>query len=69
MSGGFKERGRTGVLRRPTRRTGRFEYRAVLPSESTAEGVEATLSEGVLCVKVFKAEAAKPRRSEIQAGE
>ncbi|MER6148309.1 Hsp20/alpha crystallin family protein [Streptomyces hirsutus] len=47
----------------------RFEYRAVLPSEINAEGVEATLSEGVLCVKVPKAEAVKPRRIEIQAGE
>ncbi|WP_240497189.1 Hsp20/alpha crystallin family protein [Streptomyces hirsutus] len=47
----------------------RFEYRTVLPSEINAEGVEATLSEGVLCVKVPKAEAVKPRRIDIQAGE
>jgi HSP20 family protein len=69
VSGEFKERERTGVLRRSTRRTGRFEYRAVLPGEINAEAVEATLSEGVLSVKVPKAEAAKPRRIEITAGD
>lgn len=69
ISGEFKERERTGVLRRSTRRTGRFEYRAVLPGEINAEGVEATLSEGVLSVKVPKAQAVKPRRIEITAGE
>ncbi|WDV56588.1 Hsp20/alpha crystallin family protein [Streptomyces coeruleorubidus] len=63
ISGEFKERERTGVLRRGTRRTGRFEYRTVLPGEINTEGVEATLS-----VKVPKAEAAKPRRIEITAG-
>jgi HSP20 family protein len=68
ISGEFKERERTGILRRSTRRTGQFEYRAVLPGEINAEGVEATLSEGVLSVKV-KAEAAKPRRIEITAGQ
>lgn len=52
ISGDFKERERTGVLRRGTRRSGRFEYRAVLPGELNAESVEAKLSEGVLSVKV-----------------
>jgi HSP20 family molecular chaperone IbpA len=47
ISGGFKERERTGVLRRSTRRTGRFAC-AVLSNEINAEGVEARLSEGVL---------------------
>ncbi|MEU6184049.1 Hsp20/alpha crystallin family protein [Streptomyces coeruleorubidus] len=69
VSGEFKERERTGVLRRSTRRTGRFEFRAVLPGEINTEAVEATLSEGVLSVKVPKAEAAKPRRIEITAEE
>ena len=69
ISGEFKERESTGILRRGTRRTGQFEFRAVLPSEINAEGVEATLNEGVLSVKVPKAEAAKPRRIEITAGQ
>ena len=57
-----------GVLRRSTRRTGRFEYRAVLPGEVNAEGVNATLTDGVLTVNVPKAEAAKPRHIEITSG-
>jgi HSP20 family protein len=59
ISGEFKERERTGMLRRGTRRTGQFEYRTVLPSEINAEGVDAKLSEGVVSIKVPKAEAAK----------
>lgn len=69
ISGEFKERERTAVLRRGSRRTGRFEYRTVLPSEVNAEGVDATLRDGVLTVKVPKAEVAKPRRIEITAAD
>lgn len=69
ISGEFKERERTGVLRRSTRRTGRFEYRALLPGEVNAESVNATLTDGVLTVNVPKAEAAKPRHIEITSGE
>lgn len=69
ISGEFKERERTGVLRRGTRRTGRFEYRTVLPGEVNAEGVSASLADGVLTVNVPKAEAAKPRHIEITSGE
>lgn len=69
ITGEFKERERTGVLRRSTRRTGRFEYRAVLPGEVNAEGVNATLTDGVLTVNAPKAEAAKPRHIEITSGE
>ncbi|GHE47355.1 hypothetical protein GCM10017771_68150 [Streptomyces capitiformicae] len=65
----FKERERTGVLRRSTRRTGRFEYRAVPPGEVNAEGVNATLTDGVLTVNVSEVEAAKPRHIEITSGE
>lgn len=68
ITGDLKERERKGVLRRGTRRTGRFEYRAVLPTEVNAEGVNATLEEGVLTVTVPKAQAAKPRRIEVTAG-
>ncbi|MFE9442144.1 Hsp20/alpha crystallin family protein [Streptomyces sp. NPDC006602] len=69
ISGEFKERERTGVLRRSTRRTGRFEYRTVLPGDIDAEGVDARLGDGVLTVKVPKAEAAKPHRIEITTGD
>lgn len=69
ITGEYKERERTGILRRGMRRTGRFEYRTVLPGEINAEAVDATLSDGVLTVKVPKAETAKPRRIEITSGE
>ncbi|WP_244206749.1 Hsp20/alpha crystallin family protein [Streptomyces swartbergensis] len=68
ITGEYKERERSGVLRRRTRLTGRFEYRAVLPGDINPENVDATLSEGVLTVKVPNTEAAKPRRIEITAG-
>ncbi|MCP8706774.1 Hsp20/alpha crystallin family protein [Streptomyces sp. AC04842] len=68
ITGEFKERERTGMLRRSTRRTGRFEYRAALPGDISPENVEATLDNGVLTVKVPKAEATKSRRIEITSG-
>jgi HSP20 family protein len=69
ISGEIKEKERVGTLRRAMRRTGRFEYRMLLPGEINAEGVDATLREGVLTVKVPKAETAKPRRIEITSGD
>ena len=68
IHGEVKERERTGILRRRTRRTGQFDYRVVLPGEVDADNVEANLEEGVLRVKVGKAEQARPRRIEVTAG-
>jgi HSP20 family protein len=68
IHGEVKERERTGILRRRTRRTGQFDYRVVLPGEVDAKSVEADLQEGVLRVKVRKTEHARPRRIEITAG-
>lgn len=51
-----------GQRRRRSRRTGRFEFRTVLPGEVSPDSVSATLSDGVLSVKIPKAEEAKPRR-------
>ncbi|MEJ8639721.1 Hsp20/alpha crystallin family protein [Streptomyces sp. MS2.AVA.5] len=65
VTGEIKDRERKGVLRRNARRTGRFEYRVVLPSEVNTEGVKADMSEGVLTVTVPKADVAKPRHVEI----
>ncbi|MFI6727393.1 Hsp20/alpha crystallin family protein [Streptomyces atratus] len=65
ITGECKECEREGVLRRGTRRTGHFEYRALLPAEVKAEEIKATLADGVLIVTVPKAEAAKPRHIEI----
>ena len=68
IHGEIKERERTGILRRQTRRTGQFDYRVTLPHEVDADNVEANLHEGVLRVQVRKAERTKPRRIEITAG-
>ena len=69
ISGELRERERAGLLRRGTRRTGRFEYRAHLPGEVNAEGVGAALRDGVLTVETPKVETAKPRHIEITSGD
>jgi HSP20 family protein len=67
ITGEIKERERKGILRRRTRRTGRFEYRVMLPGEFDPDQVEAKLNGGVLSVRVPKAEQARPRRIEVTA--
>jgi HSP20 family protein len=65
VSGDVREPVRTGILRHQARRTGRFEYRSTLPQEVDAERIEASLSDGVLTVRVPKSERSQPRRIEI----
>jgi HSP20 family protein len=65
IAGEYKERERKGALRRQGRRTGRFEYRLSLPHDVDAEHVEASLAEGVLTVRVPKAERAQRRTIEV----
>ena len=67
VSGDIKERERTGVLRRRARRTGHFEYHVTLPGEADEDGIDATLHNGVLTVRVPKAQEARPRRVEVKA--
>ncbi len=67
VSGEIKEKERTGILRRRTRRVGEFHYSVTLPAEVDAEKVSAHLDEGVLTVRVPKPEQAKPRRIEISS--
>lgn len=66
IQGEVKERERTGILRRRTRRTGQFDYRVALPGEVDADNVDAQLHEGVLTVRVPKPTGAQPRRIEIK---
>lgn len=68
IHGEIKERERTGVLRRQTRRTGRFDYRFTLPAPVQPDKVEALLKDGVLRLKLHKSELDKPRRIEITGG-
>ncbi|MFJ5837660.1 Hsp20/alpha crystallin family protein [Streptomyces shenzhenensis] len=66
ITGEMKEREREGVLRRATRRTGRFEYRTLLPTDVKTEDVHAGLADGILTVTVPKAQAVKPHHIEIE---
>ena len=68
ISGELKERERRGLLRRRTRRTGRFDYRVTLPGEFDADAIDASLEHGVLTVRVPKPQRAQPRRIEIKGG-
>jgi HSP20 family protein len=65
VAGEVTEKERTGILRRRTRRVGRFQYSVTLPADVDADGVSARLDDGVLTVRVPKAEQAKPRRIPI----
>jgi HSP20 family protein len=67
ISGEIKEKERTGVLRKHTRRVGRFEYRVSLPNQVDAEKIEAKLNDGVLQVRIPKMESAQRRRIEVKA--
>jgi HSP20 family protein len=68
VTGEIKERKRLGRLHRRARPTGRFEYRLGLPGEVDASGAEATLSGGVLSIRLPKTHDAKPKRIEITEG-
>lgn len=68
ISGEIKEREGRGVLRRRTRRRGRFEYRVTLPGGADREGVEASLDEGVLTVRIPKSEQSRPRHIDVKSG-
>jgi HSP20 family protein len=67
ITGEAREQQRQGTLRRQARRTGRFEYRLSLPTHVDPEKVEANLADGVLKVRVPKAEKAQRRRIEIKS--
>lgn len=68
IAGELKQRQRTGVLRRRTRRTGHFDYRVSLPGDTDEEHVEATLHEGVLIIRMPKTAKSQRRRIEITTG-
>jgi HSP20 family protein len=68
ITGETKERERQGVLRRKTRPVGRFEFRVTLPGQADASKVEANLDDGVLSVRIPKAEVARARHIEVRSG-
>ena len=62
VTGEIKEREREGILRKRTRRIGRFEYRVRLPEQVDSDNVEAKLNDGVLTVRVPKVQRADRRQ-------
>lgn len=68
ITGEVKEEQRQGVVRRRMRRYGRFDYRVTLPDQVNAETVDASLEDGLLTVRVPKAEKATRRQIEIKPG-
>ena len=67
ITGEIKERERKGALRKRTRRTGQFEYRVRLPEQVDSTKIDAKLDQGVLAVRVPKAERAQRRKIEIKS--
>jgi HSP20 family protein len=70
ISGEYRQSGRDRKDGRTLwrgRRSGRFEYRVMLPGHADPDKITATLADGVLTVTVPKAETEKPRRIEITA--
>ena len=66
IDGEIKEREHKGTVRRRARRTGRFEYRVSLPAQVDPEKIEASLTEGVLTVRVPRSERAQRHRIELK---
>jgi HSP20 family protein len=66
IQGTLEETKRKGILRRRGRRTGRFEYRVILPGDVDENNVEASLDGGVLRVRVPKASQGQPKWIEVK---
>ncbi|MDQ4011279.1 MAG: Hsp20/alpha crystallin family protein [Actinomycetota bacterium] len=67
VTGEVKERERVELLRTRTRPVGRFDYRVILPTDVEQGQVAASLSDGVLTVRVPKSERSGPRRIPISS--
>jgi HSP20 family protein len=65
VMGELKETEREGLFRKRTRRTGQFTYRLSLPRYVKFEDITANLSDGVLTLRIPKAEITGPRKIEI----
>lgn len=50
----------------PTRRVGQFDHLVTLPGDVDPNSVDASLSDGVLTVRVGKAHKTQPRRIEVK---
>lgn len=68
ISGRREEPGEGKDYRRRERAAGRFERRFRLPRSVKAEDVEARMENGILLVRVPKAEEARSRKIEVEVG-
>jgi HSP20 family protein len=66
IHGELTEKERVGILRRRTRRTGRFDYRVQLAGDLDPDAVQAQLTDGILHVRLPKPARSKPRRIQIK---
>ena len=66
VRGERKEKERVGILRRRERTVGRFAYEVTLPGDVDEDGVQASLDDGVLTVRLPKPERERPRRIEVR---
>jgi HSP20 family protein len=67
IRGEIVEKERAGILRRRTRRVGEFEYHVTLPEQVDNENPEARLHDGVLEVRIPKAQRSSGREIPIQS--
>ena len=67
VTGELKERERLGFLRTRTRPVGRFVYRLSLSADVEDDHITASLSDGILTVRVPKTEETRPRRIPINS--
>jgi HSP20 family protein len=65
VSGEIKEKERTGILRRRTRKVGEFHYAVTLPMEIDEESVNVNLGGGVLTIRVPKSQQGRSRQIAI----
>jgi HSP20 family protein len=65
VSGEIKEKERTGILRRRTRKVGEFHYSVTLPGEIDGDSISANLDGGVLTIRVPKSQQGRSRRIAI----
>jgi len=66
ISGEVKDEKHEGTMRRQTRRRGRFDYRVSLPDQVDANKVSANLKDGVLEVRVPRAQKAARKKISVK---
>jgi HSP20 family protein len=66
VSGERKDKERTGLLRRQTRTVGRFRYEVTLPDQVDPDGIDASLKDGVLHLRIPKSQGGKRKRIEVK---